>query len=125
MTVQDILALILNAALIPLIAWGISSLTDWLKTKANNERLNKYFDIANDAVITAVTEIMQTFVSELKKNGEWTPERAQEALQRAKLRAQEIMGAATYKALGEIVGDVDAWLTSKAEATTYELKAVA
>ena len=124
MTIQEILALLIQAAIIPLAAWGVSALTDWLKTKADNERLNKYFDIANDAVITAVTEIMQTFVGELKKSGEWTPERAQEALQRAKLRAQEIMGAATYKALGEIVGDVDGWLTSKAEAATFDIKAV-
>ena len=83
MTIQEIVALLIQAALIPLMAWGVSALTDWLKTKAHNERLNKYFDIANDAVITAVTEIMQTFVGELKKNGEWSPERAQEEIGRA------------------------------------------
>jgi hypothetical protein len=88
MTTAEILSLIVNAALVPLLAWGVSELTAFLKSRANNEALNKYFDMANDAVVTAVKEVMQTYVSTLKKAGNWTEETAKEALRMAKLKAQ-------------------------------------
>lgn len=122
MELTDLITLILNAVLVPILAWAVSELTGYLKSKANNEALNKYFDLANDAVVTAVQETMQTFVSTMKKAGTWNEETAAEALRMAKLKAQEIMGAAAYKALVEIVGDVDAWLTSKVEAATLAVK---
>ncbi len=122
MTTTDILSLIINAALVPLVAWAVSELTAFLKSKANNEALDKYFNMANDAVTTAVKEVMQTYVSTLKAAGKWDEEAAKEALRMAKMKAQEIMGAAALKALPEIVGDVEAWLTSKIEAATLEMK---
>lgn len=122
MDINEIIVLIINAAIIPLLAWAVSALTDYLKQKADNDKLDKYFDLANDAVITAVSETMQTFVSEMKKSGDWNKEAAARALSMAKLRAQEIMGAAAYMMLAEIVGDVDAWLTSKIEAAVLTVK---
>ena len=122
MTTQELITLLINAALIPLVAWGINELTSYLKAKANNEQLDKYFELANDAVITAVEEIMQVFVSAWKKNGTWTEEAAKDAFEMAKLKAQELMGATVLKALPEIVGDVEAWITSKIEAATRAAK---
>lgn len=122
MTTTELISIIINAALIPLIAWGIGELTAFLKTKANNEKLDKYFDMANDAVMTAVEEVMQTFVLTLKKEGKWDEETARQALEMAKIKAQEIMGAAVLKALPEIVGDLEAWLTSKIESATLSAK---
>lgn len=122
MDINELVALLVNAAIIPLLAWTVTSLTAYLKQKANNDKLDKYFDLANDAVITAVGETMQTFVSEMKKSGDWNKEAAARALSMAKFKAQEIMGAAAYLALGKIVGDVDAWLTSKIEAATLAVK---
>lgn len=122
MDINEIVSLLLNAAIIPFVAWAVSAFTAYLKDKADNDRLNKYFDLANDAVVTAVSETMQTFVSEMKKSGEWNKDAAVRALGMAKLRAQEIMGAVAYMMLAEIVGDVDAWLTSKIEAAVLTVK---
>lgn len=116
--VGEILSTIITLVLIPLLIVGTNAIVDFLKTKTKNEKLDKYLDKANDAIITAVQDIMQTFVTTIKNNGEWTEESGQEALTMAKLKAIELMGAAAYTALPELVGDVEVWLIAKIEAAT-------
>jgi predicted O-linked N-acetylglucosamine transferase (SPINDLY family) len=108
--------------IIPLLIGIGNAIKNYVKTKTTNEKMQKYFDDAVDAVETAVIEVMQTFVTTMKKNGEWSEENAQKAFKMAKLRAIEIMGVAVLDALPEIVGDVESWITSKIEATTYTMK---
>ena len=114
MSLNEILSIavpaLITTVLIPFIATAISALTNFLKTKANNAKLDKYFDMANDAVTTAVAEVMQTFVSEMKKAGTWDKETAEKAFTMARTKAIEIMGAAALTVLPEIVGDVEAWI---------------
>jgi hypothetical protein len=126
MTTNEILNILVPAlittVLIPFIATAFSALTNFLKTKANNAKLDKYFDMANDAVTTAVAEVMQTFVSEMKKAGTWDKETAEKAFAMARTKAIEIMGAAALTVLPEIVGDVEAWIRAKIEAATLNTK---
>jgi len=126
MSVSEILNIalpvLITSVIIPLIVAAGRGISAYFKEKVHNENLQRYFDMANDAVTTAVAEVMQTFVLTLKKNGEWTEESAKEALRLAKLKAQEIMGVAALQALPEIVGDVEIWLTSKIEAATLAQK---
>lgn len=116
--VGSIITIIFSSVLIPLLVIGMNAIVDFIKTKTKNEKLDKYLDRASDAVITAVQEIMQTYVSTLKKNGEWTEESADEALEMAKLKAIEIMGAAVYTSLPDLIENVEAWLIAKIEAAT-------
>lgn len=113
---------LLTAVVIPLLVAAGRAVSGYFKSKTKNERLQYYFDRANDAVVTAVAETMQTFVSSLKNSGEWNKEAAKKALELAKLKAQELMGVAALQALPEIVGDVEKWLTAKVEAATLEEK---
>jgi hypothetical protein len=126
MTTSEILNIavpaLITTVLIPFVATAISALTEYIKTRTKNAKLDKYFDRANDAVVTAVAEVLQTFVLTLKNSGEWSGENAGKAFEMAKLRAIEIMGAAALKALPEIVGDVEKWLTAKIEAATLAVK---
>lgn len=126
MSTSEILNLViptlLTAVIIPLlIAFG-NAITKFVKTKTNNAKLEKYIDLANDAIITAVAETMQTFVTTLKNNGEWNADTAKKAFELAKFKAVEIMGAEVKSAIPEIVNDFDAWLTAKIEASTLKLK---
>lgn len=98
------------------------ALWDWLKAKTKNATLDKYIDRANDAIMTAVAETMQTFVTTMKHEGKWDAEAAKKALEMSILRAREIMGKAALEALPEVVGDIEKWLTAKIEAATLELK---
>lgn len=121
-TLDTILQTLVTAVLIPAIIFIGKAAFDWLKTKTTNAKLQKYLDDANDAVSTATAEVMQTFVTTLKNNGKWSSESAKQALQMARDKAIIIMGVAAYKALPEVVGDVQTWLTSKIEAATLAAK---
>lgn len=98
------------------------ALWDWLKAKTKNATIDKYIDRANDAILTAVAETMQTFVTTMKNEGKWDTEAASKAFEMSMLRAREIMGKAALEALPEVVGDIEKWLTAKIEAATLELK---
>jgi hypothetical protein len=126
MTTSEILNIalptLITTVLIPFIATAISALTEYIKTKTKNVTLDKYIERANDAVITAVAEVMQTFVVTMKKSGDWNGENAKKAFEMARLRATEIMGIAAIKALPDLVGDVEKWLTAKIEAAILMTK---
>jgi hypothetical protein len=113
---------LLTAVVIPLLIAAGRAISAYFRSKSKNERLQYYFDRANDAVVTAVAETMQTFVSAMKASGTWDKNAALRALDMAKLKAQELMGVAALQALPEIVGDVEKWLTAKVEAATLAEK---
>jgi len=118
-----IIPTLLTAIIIPLLIVIGNALKTYLQTKTNNAILDKYIEQANDAIVTAVAEVMQTFVTTMKNNGEWNAESAKKALQLAKYKAIELMGAATLNAIPTVVGDFEAWLTAKLEAATLSAKA--
>lgn len=122
MELTDIIALIIETALIPILAWGVAKLTSHLDKKIENETAEKYVNFAVDAVYTAVEQTMQTYVSALKKSGEWNEETAQIAFNHAKSLALVTMGATAQKVIAEMAGDLDAWIDAKIEACTLELK---
>jgi hypothetical protein len=121
-TLNSILQSLITLVIIPaVIALGKAAF-DYIRTKTHNAQLDKYLDMANDAIVTAVAETMQTFVTTLKNSGQWDEEAAKKAFDMAKQKAVEIMGAAALRALPEIVGDFEAWLTSKIETATLAAK---
>lgn len=122
MELTDIIALVIETALIPILAWGVAKLTAHLDKKIENETAEKYVNFAVDAVYTAVEQTMQTYVSALKKSGEWNEETAQNAFNRAKSLALVTMGATAQKVVAEMAGDLDVWIDAKIEACTLELK---
>jgi|BioPla2DNA2_1021312.scaffolds.fasta_scaffold105973_2 NADH/NAD ratio-sensing transcriptional regulator Rex len=126
MTLSEILNIVLpslmTAVIIPLLVAVGKAVSNYFKEKTNSEKLQKYFDMANDAIVTAVAEVMQTFVETMKREGAWNKEAAEKAFELAKMRAIEIMGVAALQALPEIVGDVEAWIISKIEAATLQTK---
>ena len=99
--------------------------TNQLQEKLNNEQLNKYMDMAADAVAQSVTYVAQTFVDTLKEQGAFTKEKQIEAFNLAKEKILEILGETVVNALNEAYGDFDTWITTKIEQTCREIKAFA
>lgn len=95
---------------------------NWFKAKTKNATLDKYIDRADDAIMTAVAETMQTFVTTMKDQGTWDADAANKAFELSMIRAKEIMGAAALQALPEAIGDLEKWLTAKIEAATLIVK---
>lgn len=126
MTTSEILNLViptlLTAVIIPLLIGIGNKVKDFYETKTNSAKMDKYIDQANDAIITAVAETMQTFVTTMKNSGQWNEENAMKALELAKYKAIELIGADALNALPEVVGDLQAWLVAKIEAATLTAK---
>lgn len=118
----DIIAAIAELILLPLLAWGLTELREYLKSRTKNDHVNKYLGLASDAVYSAVESTMQTFVNTAKKNGTWSKETAEEAFRAAKSTALLAMGVEAQKVVTEVAGDLDIWLESKIEAYVYEIK---
>lgn len=96
--------------------------TSQLQQQIDDETLNKYMDMAADAVVQAVTYTAQTFTDTLKAQGAFTKEKQLEAFQRSKDKALEILGSTVVEALNAIYGDFDAWLDTKIEQVCREIK---
>lgn len=124
MTTSEILNLILPTLLTAVIIPLLIGVGNAIKKKYQLEVNQKYLEAAVDSVTTAVAEVMQTFVTTMKKQGEWNTENAKKAAEMARLRAIEIMGVAVLQAMPAIVTDFEAWLTAKIEAATLAQKAV-
>lgn len=116
--INTALPVIISAVIIPLLVAAGKALSKYLKT----EQQKKYYDMACDAVITAVAETMMTFVDAMKKAGTWDAAAAKKAFDLAKAKAVKIMGAAALQAMPEIVMDFEAWLTAQIEAATLAAK---
>lgn len=78
--------------------------------------LNKYIDMAEDAVYHAVMDTNQTFVDTLKENNAFTKEAQIEALNKALDKAKTRLSADAKKILVEVYGDLNVYLTTSIEA---------
>lgn len=96
--------------------------TAQLQQKLDNETLNKYMDMAADAVVQAVTYTAQTFVDALKAQGAFTKDKQLEAFQKSKEKVLEILGDTAVEALNSLYGDFDTWLTTKIEQVCRDIK---
>lgn len=126
----------LNAALTGLIIAIVPILATFLanvlrlqakKIKEENkgtqqEQLNKYIDLATGTIIDVVKAVAQKTVDTLKKNGEFTKEKQEEAFNTAKKEIVNILSEDAKKALQEAYGDVNAWLETRIEAEVKNLK---
>lgn len=113
---------IMTAVVLPLLTVATGYLVAYIKKKIaeleekiNNQKVNKYLDIAEDAVCTAVTAVRQTYVDALKNSSQFDQTAQQAAFSMAKDKALAIMGTAAQQALKDLYEDFDAWLDSKIE----------
>ena len=118
----NIIETILTAAVIPLLAWGIKNLVNWLKTKTNNAIVEKYLTYAGDAVTQAVKETTQTYVDALKKEGKFDKDAQIEAFNKTCETALKLLTTDALDVIEMVYGDVEAWLRSKIESTIAENK---
>lgn len=96
--------------------------TAQLQQELDNETLNKYMDMAADAVVQAVTYTAQTFVDALKAQGAFTKDKQLEAFQKSKEKVLEILGDTAVEALNSLYGDFDTLLTTKIEQVCRDIK---
>jgi len=126
---QENINMIFTVFLIPLLGVIVTYITSFikkkteeLKVKIDNEETTKYLELAENAIITAVTSVTQTYVSSLKNNGKFTKEAQIEAFNMAKESALAIMSDTTKEMVALAVSDFDVWVNITIEAVVSENK---
>lgn len=120
MTLNDVLINVLYV----IVTGCATALTTWLcayiSKKTKELTNNKYITGAMDAVSTAVSSVMQTYVDGIKRDGEFSIQAQKEAKEMAKQIAINLITVDGKQAITDLYGDFAEWLEHEIE---YEVKA--
>lgn len=129
MTFEQVLEILFKLIILPIIPLLVVYLktliqakTEELKTKTDNEIIDKYLDMANDILLRAVTETTQVYVNECKKTGSFTKEAQAKAFEMTKNRFEEIATEEMKNVIKELVGDYEAWINVSIETLVSQNK---
>lgn len=122
---KDILYIVITAA-VPLLTTYICKFLyeKWTEGKTNikNDKIANTLDHVVSMVLNCVETTNQTFVDELKKNGEFTKEAAAEAFLMSKTMAIQMLSEDAAEIIIEVYGDIDVYLDTLIETTVKNLK---
>ena len=91
-----------------------------LRTK--NEKMRELMNQVEEAVVTAVTYTSQTYVDALKKNSGFSKEAQNKALLKSLGVAEKLLSDVAIKALHDLYGDAEKYLTARIEAEVRKQK---
>lgn len=118
-SIQDILYLIITGILPLLITYVIVFLRTKIKEYQSvlaNENINKYIDIATEAISIAVMTVSQTYVDGLKKIGKFDEIAQETAKQMAIEKAKELINEQSKAAIELLYNDFELYLNNQIEA---------
>lgn len=120
----------LSPLLLAALGWLSLQVAAFINTHVRNERLRGVLARVDDAVLVAVREIEQLYVSRLKNasaDGELTAEERKDAKDAAVAAARSYLGARGLVELGKVLGipldDVERVVSARVEAAVYNLRA--
>lgn len=122
MTWNELLITIVQSLVSILILGGLPILFNYFKSKTKNESMILSLDTAERAISIVVSKVSQTFVDDLKKNGQFDKASQQEAF---KMAYDEILDMLDDEAKGYITklyGNFEKWLTDRIEAQIQQNK---
>ena len=126
---QEILVSLFQLCIIPLLGVLTGFIVKWvnaksaeIKTKTDNEILQKYLDMLTATITDCVVATNQTYVDTLKKNGEFTVEAQKEAFAMTSAAVLKILSQDAIEYLTAAVGDLDEFITNKIEASVNQNK---
>ena len=100
----------------------INSKIDQIKQKTDSDLVDKYLDILNNTISECVASTTQTYVASLKDSGEFTAEAHKKAFDMTFNNVLGILSEDAKDVLGQAVGDLDTYITSKIEAQVNHQK---
>lgn len=129
MQIKELINTIINVMIIPIlpvitayIIAVIKKKTVELEDQVKNLKQNKYITAADNAAITAVMSVQQTYVDDTRKTkGFLTPQDISTALKMAKEKASSLLGNEVMEVLNDIYGSADTWLENKILAYSINL----
>ena len=106
---------IIEVCIIPLLGLLTGYLIDYIKTKTNSAKLDKYVDMLNDTITECVLATKQTYVETLKKNGNFDETAQKEAFEKTKQAVMNILSADAKEYLTNVYGDLNAYVNQEIE----------
>ena len=129
MDMKELMPIIIQVVLIPLLTALTGVAVKWINSKANeikaktdNIYLQSCIDMLNDAISTAVVAANQTYVNELKEKGEFTKEAQQEAFVKVYNSVINTLTEEAQTYLTTALGDLETYITNKIEETVVFAK---
>lgn len=120
---------LIELCLIPLLAFGVKLLKDFvvakkeeLKAKTDSEVARKYYDMIAETVVDCVDATHQTYVKTLKEENAFTKEKQKEALEKTYQDVLSILNDDAKEYLKEAKGDAETYIKNKIEATIKQSK---
>ena len=96
--------------------------SDEAASRTENEKMRELMNQVEEAVVTAVTYTSQTYVDALKKNSDFSKEAQNKALLKSLGVAEKLLSDAAIKALHDLYGDAEKYLTARIEAEVRKQK---
>jgi hypothetical protein len=125
----EITSKIFEIAVFPAIAAATAYFITWIKAKKQelenkikNETAKKYLDILEQTIVDCVLATNQTYVQELKREGNFDAEAQKEAFRRTYEAVISVLTEEAQKYLSEAVKDLQVYITNKIEAKVIALK---
>jgi len=122
MNINEIIALILQAVLVPLLIYGANLARNYLMAQTKSLQVQRALDQATDAVIKAVDMTSQTFVDEIKGTTEWNKEAMKQAFDLSFATAVSILGKEGTELLELVTGDAKSYIEAAIESAVAEGK---
>ena len=123
--IKDLLYILITAA-VPVLTTYICKFlyTKWTESKSviKNKEIQETLDKVVNMVLDVVRYTNQTMVDELKKNGKFTIETAEEAFNKTKATALAMLSEDAALVIEEVYGDVDVYLDVLIESLVKQLK---
>ena len=111
----ELLEMVFELLLVPILIYGLTLLRGYIIRNTKIKQVESILLQATLAVEAAVGETSQVFVEELKKQGDFTKENAEIALERSMNTALNILGPAGKNLLQRAVGDVNLYIEALIE----------
>lgn len=122
MNINEIIALILQAVLVPLLIYAANLARNYLMAQTKSLQVQRALDQATDAVIKAVDMTSQTFVDEIKGTAEWNKEAMKQAFDLSFATAIGILGKEGTELLELVTGDAKSYIEAAIESAVAEGK---
>lgn len=120
--ITEIIIVVINAIVAPLIIWGVMEGAKFLKEKSKNDKVDSLIDRISEIVVDAVGETKQTLVDGIKGTTEWTDEAKKRVFEQTLNTVKTSIGEPSLELLKDIIGDINVYLTSKIESCVGAMK---
>lgn len=122
---QEILNIVLAG--VSIIVTGLASalvvwIKQWINTKIKDKKIAQYSSQLTDIIYNCVTEVSQTYVDELKKEGKFNKETQKIALAKCLEKVKSVMTSELREWVEETFGDFETYITTLIESAVHTIK---